>query len=335
VEKEYYNRYKNLEEIRILIHIPPSDFSPGGNSLFSNMVESLNFIGIQSKAFQWADNLNEVLSDFKPTIFLTSDHISYLNRLDWDGISNYKKKFGLKIGLTASLEEQGNTPLPDRLNLAEKRHIDFYYCFHNPDYIKEQNKYDLFYKKGYTICSIEFGANPLHFYPLPHASRDLDFVFLASSNPDKWDRYFTYLPRLFAQYPGFIHGPGWRNDNKKPFNPDRDRYIYSRGKVGINLHINESIKYPNELNERTYMLAACGIPQLVDNAKLITQYFGSDCCFIGKNPEEYYELFVYILENPGESEKRELKAIKKVFNNYTTFKRAESFIQQLSKNVIS
>lgn len=334
MEKKYFDLYKYKKQIRILIHLPPSNVSPGGNSLFSNMIESLNFIGISTKGYQWCDNINQILGEFKPTIFLTSDHYSYLNRIDWNSISEYKQKYGLKIGLTASLEEQGNTPLADRLKWAKKTNVDFYYSFQNPRYLKARNAYNPFFNEGYSIYSIEFGVNPLHYYPLPAPQRDLEYVFLASSNQDKWNRYFRYLPRIFAKYPGFINGPGWRNDNKLPFNPDRDRYIYSRGKIGINLHIDESINYPCELNERTYQLAACGIPQLVDSPKLISTYFNKDCCFIGETPEEYFELFQYILDNPDEGYKRASKSIDRVFMNFTTFHRAESFVEQLSKSAI-
>lgn len=334
IEERYLNLYEPKKHIRILIHLPPSNMSPGGNSLFSNMIESLNFIGISTKGYQWYDNLNQILTEFKPTIFLTSDHYSYLNRIDWDTISKYKQKFGLKIGLTASLEEQGNTPLADRLKWAKKTNVDFYYSFQNPQYLKEREAYKPIFNESYSIYSIEFGVNPLHYYPLPAPQKDLNYVFLASSNPDKWNRYFKYLPRIFTKYSGFINGPGWRNDNKLPFNSDRDRYIYSRGKIGINLHIDESINYPCELNERTYMLAACGIPQLVDNPKLISTYFNKDCCFIGETPEEYFELFEYILDNPDDANKRALNSIKQVFMNYTTFHRTESFVLQLSKDLI-
>jgi hypothetical protein len=333
IEEKYLNLYETKKHIRILIHLPPSNVSPGGNSLFSNMIESLNFIGISTKEYQWCDNLNQILTEFKPTIFLTSDHHSYLNRIDWNSISKYKQKYSLKIGLTASLEEQGNTPLADRLKWAKKTNVDFYYSFQNPQYFNTLEAYKPFLDAGYSIYSIEFGVNPLHYYPLPAPQKDLNYVFLASSNPDKWNRYFRYLPRIFTKYPGFINGPGWRNDNKLPFNPDRDRYIYSRGKIGINLHIDESINYPCELNERTYMLAACGIPQLVDNPKLISTYFNKDCCFIGKTPEEYFELFEYILDNPDEGDKRASESVKQVFMNYTTFHRAESFVLQLSKEL--
>lgn len=82
------------------------------------------------------------------------------------------------------------------------------------------------------------------------------------------------------------------------------------------------------------MLAACGIPQLVDNPKLISTYFNKDCCFIGETPEEYFELFEYILDNPDDANKRALNSIKQVFMNYTTFHRTESFVLQLSKDLI-
>jgi hypothetical protein len=57
------------------------------------------------------------------------------------------------------------------------------------------------------------------------------------------------------------------------FNTDRDRYLYSRPRVGINLHIKNQAGNASELNKRIYMLAACGVPQLIDNAMLLTSRF--------------------------------------------------------------
>ena len=327
VKLNFAGKYSHLENMRILVHVPPSKTSPGGYSVFNNLVQTLDFIGISVESLEWDQSIEMHLQDFRPTVFITSDTASYLSKINWDAVAKYQKYNNLKIGLTASLEEYGNTPLKGRLDWAQKYKVDFYYSFRSQEYLHERDEYKPFFENGYQIYSIEFGSNPLIYYPVPDINRDINYVFLASSNPDKWTRYFSFLKPIFHQYAGFIDGPGWTMAKNFNFNQNRDRYIYSRAKVGINLHIDNQIEWSSELNERTYMLAACGVPQLIDNPKLLPLRFSSDCFFIANDPQEYNNLFEEILSNPQYAQKKAVQAQKEVFDKYTTFHRAESFIK--------
>lgn len=327
---EYWNKYID-RDYRILIHIPPEKLSPAGFSLFHNLLDSFNYLGITADKIYWAESFQEKFNNFKPNIFLSSDNVEYINRIDWDILKYYKKELNLKIGLTASLEEYGNSPLKSRLKLANKNGIDFYYSFRSPEYIVARKEYNPFHQEGFLIANMEFGANPLIYYPIPNTIRDIGYVFLGSSNPDKWDRYFKYLENVFKEFDGFIDGPGWTKIKKFKFNRNRDRYIYSRSKVGINLSLEEQIQWPCELNERTYMLAACGVPQLIDNPKLLKSRYGNDSMFIATNPKEYYDLYNYIISNPDVAVKKALNAQRITFEKHTLFHRIESFILQLEE----
>ena len=331
ITKEFSGKYSHLEYLRILVHLPSPEASPGGFSLFNNFIQALDFIGIPVKALEWNQHIETHLYEFKPTVFITSDNKPYLAKINWDAVSKYRKDQNLKVGLTASLEEYGNTSLQGRLDWAQKHQVDFYYSFRPPEYLHERKEYKPFFEKGYQIHSIEFGANPLSHYPIPNLKRDINFVFLASSNPAKLKRYFAFLKPVFCQYLGFIDGPGWSRIKNFNFNQNRDRYIYSRAKIGINLHIDDQIEWANELNERTYMLAACGVPQLIDNPKLLPLRFSPDCFFVASTPQEYESLFEEILSNPQSAQKKALQAQKEVFAKHTTFHRAESFILALTQ----
>ncbi len=182
------------------------------------------------------------------------------------------------------------------------------------------------------VFSIEFGANPLIHYPVPETDRDLNYVFLASVNPAKWPRYFAYLTRIFSKYPGFLDGPGWSFVGKRVVPLKRDRYLYARARVGLNLHADEQIDWANELNERTYILAACGVPQLVDNPALLSARLNKDGLFVADTPDEYTALFDFILHNPDQAAARALIAQRQVFTEHTWFHRAERFVLELKEN---
>lgn len=328
---EFKDKYTN-EALKIMIHLPSKESSPGGHSLFSNMAESFKFIGIKTELLYVGEDIKEKLNQFQPTIFLSSDHKSYTSIIDWNVINEYKKSHNLQVGLTASIEEYGNTPLKQRLNWAKSVGIDFYYSFRAHEYLNTRSEYKPFFDYGYKILSVEFGANPIQYFPLSIINKDLDYVFLASSNGDKQKRYFKWLSKLVHNHSGFIDGPGWHKLDRWASQPTH-KFLYARAKIGINLHIDDSMDWASELNERTYILAACGVPQLVDNAKLLPNRFSDETLFVATNPNEYEELFEFMLNNPKECEKRALKALEEVYEKHTTFHRASSFINQLKLSI--
>lgn len=330
VLQHFRNRFAGFDNIRILIHTPPSRISPGGFSLFNNLAQSIEYLGVPVRQLDWDTHIGTILAEFKPTFLLTSDSREYLNKINWGAVSAYKLQHGLHIGLTASLQEYGNTPLCERLAWADQHGVDFYYSFRAPEYLTSRSEYQPFFDKGYDIFSVEFGANPLLYYPIPDIERDLDYVFLASINRDKWLRYFEYLPQILTEHHGFLDGPGWRRlSSWAP--PATHRFLYARARVGINLHIPDSIDWPSELNERTYILAACGVPQLVDNALLLPERFSVESMFVAKTPADYHRLFSELLHNPDEARARALRALDEVYTRHTCFHRAEKLINQISR----
>lgn len=327
IKNNFYLKRSN-SKLKILLHIPDVIHSPGGFSLFNNLKQGLKFLGVKVEFLLFNEKIQDKFSQFKPNIFLSSDHTSYLSLLNWDFIAEYKKKNILKVGLTASLEEYGNTSLMKRLAWARKNRIDFYYSFRADEYLSLRKEYYPFYDSGFKIYSVEFGANPLIYYPVPGIKRDLNFVFLASRNSDKWLRYSKYLSKIFSNYEGLIDGPGWSYINKW-LPPALHKYAYARAKVGINLHIPVSIDYPSELNERTYILAASGIPQLIDKPLLLEKRFSPDSMFVAETPNEYFNLFEYMLSNYELTERKTIKALREVYEKHTIFHRADLLINHL------
>jgi spore maturation protein CgeB len=105
----------------------------------------------------------------------------------------------------------------------------------------------------------------------------------------------------------------------------------ARAKVALNLHIQNQIDWPSELNERTYNLAACGVPQLIDAPKLLFKRFQPDSFFVASSPAEYQKYFRFALNDPKEGQRRALQAQREVFEKHTIFHRAEAFIEAMSR----
>jgi hypothetical protein len=330
---KFHNKYQFKKDLRFLIHVPPANLSPAGFSVFSNLADTLAYMGIPCEHLNWDEPISEHLNVFAPTVLLTSDSAEYLDQLDWSAINRYKKDNGLQVGLTASITAYGNRPLIGRLLWAKNNGIDFYYSFRAMEYLQARKDYEAFYEYGYKIYSIEFGANPLICYPVDRIDRDIPFVFLGSSNSDKQERYVEWFSKIFEKYKGFISGPGWKGmDSKIPMNLNRS--LYARAQVGINLHLEEQVAWANELNERTYTLAACGVPQLVDNPKLLGARFSDGAMFQANSPKEYFDLFQHMLASPKDAQDKAAVALEEVYAKHTTFHRAEMFINQLFENLV-
>jgi len=331
LRKKTLNKFKNKYEnsgLRILIHYPGDDVSVAGRSLFTNLAKGLTYIGVTTKLMLWNSDTKKCLDDFKPNVFLTSDDQCYLDRIDWDELKDFRYLNDLKIGLTASAGEHSNRSIETRLAFGRDQEIDFYYCYWDRDYVKNTKGYNSYFNEGYKIFSVELGANILNYYPIPNIKKDLDYIFLGSTNRKKRPEYHNYFTQIFKNYYGFYGGPGWKI-SKENVNFKRDKFLYSRSKVGLNLHVDNQLKTSNELNERAYMLAACGIPQLIDNPKILGEKFSKDSMFIAKNPKEYYQLFNEIINNSKLAQERALKALEEVYSRHTSFHRSERFLNDL------
>jgi len=291
-----------------------------------NFISGLKALGITAEKLEWHEDYKKVSEYFKPNVFLTSDSPGYLSKLPWEQMKAEAKNNSLKIGLTASLERYGSGPVAPRLLWAKENGVGFYYSFRAREYINEE--YQEFLSEGFPVINFEFGANHEKFFPIRADKLDLQYTFFASSNYEKWNRYFEFLPEVLKDFVGLINGPGWSFCPKSiPQNAHID--YYSRSQVGINLHIDDSICYKSELNERTYILAACGVPQLIDSPKLLLDRFSEKSLYISETPQQYYENFKKMLDCPEDALERSVSAYDEVMSKHTSISRANEFIEQL------
>ncbi len=331
VEAEFRDKRSAVSDIRILIQVPGPSVSPAHFSFYSNLIESLNFIGIPAYKLEWKSDVKEALEIFHPTFLLSTDAPVYIDQIDWQAVAAYRKTRELYIGLNARIEEEeiGNSPLIPRLNWAKEHGINFYFSFRDPEYTRIRKEYQPFFERGYPLLSLPFGANPLHYYPLPEITRDIDYCFLSSAHWTKGPIYSRLAGEIISRYPGFIHGIGWRHVKEFRFDRDRDRYLYARSKVGFNFHLPEQIEWACEVNERTHHLAMCGLPQLIDTPKLLPKLYSKNALFVCKTGEEFANHFRNIMQNPAYGQQRAIVAQREVFAQHTTFHRANDFVTQL------
>jgi len=324
---EFENKFLN-NPVKVFIHLPPASISPAGNSLFFNMGESFKHLGL-SVCYFW-DSLSELkFEKSKTNLILTSFDEIYRTKIDWKWISELQKQIKLHVGSTCPINQNSLQEISRDLELWLDSDSRFFYSFFNEKFVGDTaiGKYAL--SRNKKIYSMEFGANPLYHFPNKYINHLADYIFLGSANYDKIERYYQYFLNVFKQFKGIVAGPGWDWISNYEIRPDRDRFMYSKAKVGINLHIDMQIAYPSELNERTYILAACGIPQVVDKPLLIDSHFDKGI-HIADGPVEYFDSIKNVLENYDEALQEAEHAMRQVFEKHTTFLRAENFFRNIS-----
>lgn len=313
---------------RVLIHLPDFGVSPAGYSLFRNLGAGLAWLGVPVRFWDYGSPLGPHLDDFRPTVLLSIDHVWY--RLASDGPDTadalaYQRECPLALGLSSNHGTSDPAVLGRQLAVARDLGVTFFYSFQCPAYVERH--YRAFAAHGFAVASVEFGANPLVYFPLPGVRRDLEFVFLASSNAEKWGRYFEYLPRLLARHPGLIVGPGWSRSGASSLPDEQANRLYARARVGLNLHVPFQIAEPSELNERAYNLAAAAVPQLLDRPALLPDRLSQGAVFTADNPAEYEALFAYILDHPEEAFTRGVRSMQEVLSRHTLFHRADALLR--------
>lgn len=329
-----FSRYRAAyaNRFRFAVFIPDYESTAAGYSWFMNFCAGLEHIGIPVARWHQGTPIQTILKTFKPTIILANDAEvyqpdGYLDYLGLNAVCEYRRSNMLLIGLVASPYRKAPKELAIRLAHARRVGIDFYYSFQAPEFIaKHHTRYR---NAGFPVLTLEFGANPQVYYPVPGVERNLDYVFLGSAHFEKWEQYARYFGQVMGDHSGLVVGPFWPKAARTRIDEVHNRYVYARAKVGLNLHVAFQLEDATELNERAYNLAACGVPQLMDAPKLLPKRFRPESVFVGRTPTEYALQFRRILRQPEEARERAAFAMEDVLTHHTVFHRANDLLNQL------
>jgi hypothetical protein len=315
--------------LRLIVDSPDKRLSPAGHSLFRGLAESAHYLGLE--VVRASEMSTQLKFDGQPTVFLISNDAYCSRRIDWETVHLYKSHApeNTFIGLTGSVDSR--TPEDLRNQIKIKKDIwgvDFFFSFRAPEFTQAHSNFELFAENLTPIFSYEIGFNPLLYYPVQFDAPKFDYIFIGSINVDKSRKMRKWAGPIFRRSRGLVYGAGWSRDSIWP-EMSANRILLSSGKVGINLHLEEQVKSSLELNERCYILCATGVPQLVDNPKLLETRFPASCVFSANDPEEYVEKFYYILKNPEEARYRADMASVHAFKRHTTLHRLSFLIDEI------
>ncbi len=322
--------FQNIYEkngLAVCLHLPPENVSVGGRSWMQNFGSALKFMGINVIYF-WNDL---PVNDLKEkNIILSIGAKKFVESFNWDSLAIIKKSSSISLGFQCSTDITNEKTLNKYIEEYLQYKPDFFYSFHSASFVETTALKTISEQKDFKVFSIEFSANPLLNFPQKYIKQDFDFVFLGSSNHDKINRYYQYFLQPFKQFKGCVAGPGWKWTPDFKLNHSRDSLVYSRSKVALNLHIDFQMIYANEINERAYQIASYGIPQIIDNPRILNEKF-SRIGLVAKSPKEFLSQIKYALNNLENLEDISKKAMIEVYEKHTTFHRVKEFIENFYK----
>lgn len=185
-------------------------------------------------------------------------------------------------------------------------------------------------QQGITIHSNMFSFNPLIHFP-ENAEYAFDYFFVGHNSYLKVNETKSFLFPILQKYTGFLGGTGW-GEAIKEVDPLTIRKYYNKSKININFHLDIQKQYNYEVNERTYIICACGGFQLVDNPQYLKQIYSEKEVAIAENPEEYLEMFEYYLHHEYQRLNFTYNGLIRTYqNNCSIFHRLESMLSYLEE----
>jgi hypothetical protein len=317
------------KDYRFIFHLPEAGFSMGAHSWFYNLMVAMKYQGIEVSSFWKATDQPEMHKE-KTNIIITGFNDYYTSNLDWASIKLAKRQgFRCEIFFSIPL----NVDTIDLMHSIRSKYEEFstikFYSFHDYEFEPYEGFASNRIVNGFELYFIPFAANPLFHYPSPVVSRELDYIFLGSTNYDKIDRYNSHFTPIFKDYKGYVDGPGWPWSSSFQYAAGLDKYLYAQAKSALNLHLDIQVSNKIELNERTYILNACGANQTVDDPALLRYKF--PLCKGASTPFEYFSSFVNSIHQQ-ESDLNSLKLLEKTFASETVFDRVSYLIQEIRQS---
>jgi len=295
VVNKFRNIYKHLGK-RVLLHVPDNGAL---KYLMQSWQDILIHMGIKTETLAWHEDARSKFDTFDPDVFMTVNDDSYLARIDLECVHEWRQRNWLKLGLILSYDEPAEN-------------ADFLITFH-----RQPENHPVLSTSELPLVSLPFAANPLQHFMRPGRAI-WDFFFVGTNSAFKQSETKAYLEPILQNYNGILAGVNW-NRGLTEIPIKIAPLFYNFAKICPNYHVSRQIEEYNEVNERTFIIPACGGFQIVDNPKAITDCFTKDELVVAQNLQEYKEMFQYFLGHDEERTKYIQNSMRRVFKDHTLF----------------
>jgi len=338
--------------IKVLYHIPHPNTVYAGRFIYEGYRSAFKGLGCEFKTLTSNDNLKDVLSDFRPNIFISSLHIYHLKFLDLDLLRKYRKENKVfYLSCVPVWRGYSNQLGVDDLQ-NNKKYVQMIKkgllgdAFYN--WIEKDSPFmDGFEKEtGYPFYTILLAADSFKYKPSYDEKYKADISYVGHYLPEKRTFINRCVLPLKSKYDLKLYGLDWtpysrflgnvarfgQYFNIAPLKDVRrlpmvdDNRVYSSSTINLNFHGDFQVEHGFDINERTYKIIACGGFELCDNVKVLRKYFTPDELVIAENDVDWFDKIAYYISNPEKRMPIIEAGMKKVLKYHTYTNRAQQMI---------
>jgi len=321
---EYMDKYL-YKSWRVLLYSPRNGAWKYG---FKSWKQILEFMGVETTIVYDTDEI-----PLGYDILIAPADVDYMWVECNEAIVNIPHKIGMASKRNDFLTTSECTAI-DLVNIRLIRSLkyEFLITSFSPDFINFVLKE--WVSIGLDIISIPFGFNPLLYYPMDN-EEIYDFFFVGTNSIFKIDQTDRYLRPIIGneRFFGILRGTYWDDEDAfgvRELDPPDSRIFYSRSKINLNYHLEAQKLFDSEINERTFVISACGGFQLVDNPKALARFYSTEDMAVAVDEKDYLEKFEYYLNKPDERHEIGMNALIKSYKNkYSLFHRIESILVKI------
>lgn len=315
---DYDKKYKG-KNLKVLIYAPSNGNWKYGFAVWKDI---LDYMGVET----------EVVYDIKDSREY-SEFNMFINIADESFITSVLKNKSLldiphKIGIASKQDFFTSSQYTKQdlvnIDLIKSCKYDFLVSPYSANSIKDVFKEWI--ERNIDIKSSPFGFNPLIHYP-EEAREIYDYFFVGTNSYSKVSETNKYLLPILSSYRGILRGSNWGADIPE-LHPNNCRFFYNRSRINLNYHLLSQKEYENEINERTFVISACGGFQLIDNPVILNRYYSEKEMAVANYEKEYIDKFIYYLNKPDERHEMAYNALVKTYHNkYSLFHRLEKILK--------
>ncbi|MEO0132848.1 MAG: glycosyltransferase [candidate division WOR-3 bacterium] len=334
----------------------PHESIYAGRTIYWGYKNAFTDMGHEFKTLTATSNLNQLLLDWQPNIFITSLNRYYIRYLDLDIL-----KKAVKNGVVVFVNTPFWNPTISKLRINESPglkndkemleliHKGFGHIYFNSCETDDERMDGFEQTTGYKHYTIPLAADKTIIKPMYDKRFSADISYVGTYLPEKRHFFKEYVFPLKDKYKLKLYGQDWtifqrilgwvqrggqyfnipylRTINKPKLRLEDEAKIYNSSTISINVHEEYQKRYGGDCNERTFKIPLAGGFEITDDVACIRKYFKEgEEIVIAKDKKDWFEKIDYYIKNP---EKR-LAIIEagheKVLKKHTYHNRVEEVI---------
>ncbi len=343
--------------MKILYHFPSPDTTNAYRTIYNGFKNAFIDLGHEFYVLTADGNLENILRDVNPDIFITSSHFFYQKYLDYDLLKKYRDRgmivftkidfWNSPFGVTSfneakSLKNDYKTVSLIKKNLLgdvffhvveqgdermsgfkEATGFDYYTIPLAADKIVLKNEFDSKFKADISFVGTYLSQKKLFFenyvFPLKEKYR----LKIYGQNWSRYERFVNFIQKI-GQY---FNIPYLKSVIKPKLSLEDEGKIYNSSLISINVHEDYQKKYGGDCNERTFKIPLSGGFEICDDVACIRKYFKEgEEIVIAKDREDWFNKIKYYIENPRERDNIIKRGMDRVLCDHTYHNRAKQIL---------